>query len=330
MPKPLSVSHLLPEQTKTTNGFYHPVVGDVFEPHRVHRDNEGRRSRGIAPIYLPAIIGAHREIDGRKISDGPKRVYEYLIGRAGENGNCWPGYERIAADLGKSARQVQNDIQVLEELGLITHQNRAGRKSNTYHFIWHQIFDRQRTAPQLSGKVRSIANFERQDRAHLSSSGLPANLYKESSQKKAAAAEYASDFADSAHAVPDEAVASPSDGFPGKNPWESPNARTVEQVSAVLSRNGVAIRGPDQVPALIALARENGVEPAELARFIEHKCREKSTRDPIRRVKFFFGCFPDDVMEFRGAFARKPAEQAPPQFWKDPYEDPVPNGELNG
>lgn len=330
MAKPLPVSSLLPEQPKTTNGFYQPAVGAAFEPHRVHRDNEARRSRGIAPIYLPAIFGAHREIDGRKITDGPKRVYEYLIGRAGENGNCWPGYERMAADIGKSPRQVQNDIHVLEELGLITHEYRAGRKSNTYHFIWHPIFERQRTATQMSGKVRSISSFEWQNPADLSGSGLPTNLYKESSQKKAAAAERASDSADPIQAVPEKVVGSSSDGFPGKNPGGTTDTRAAGEVSAALYQNGVAIHGPAEVPALIDFARENGVEPAELARFIEHKCREKSARgDPIRRAKFFFHCIPGDVIEFRGALTRKPAEHSPPQFWKDPYESLTPNGEFN-
>ena len=330
MSRPLPVSGLPPEQPKTTNGFYKPAVGDVFEPHRVHQDNEARRSRGIAPLYLPAVIGAQREIDGRKITDGPKRVYEYLIGRAGENGSCWPGYERIAADLGKSPRQVQNDIHVLEELGLSTHEYRAGRKSNTYHFVWHPIFERQRSATQLSGKVRSISILEWQNPADLSGSGLPANLCKESSQKKAAAAERASDSTDSVQVVTEKVVAPSSDGFPGEKSGEVANARAVEQVSAVLARNGVAIRAPDQVPALIAFARENGVEPAELARFIEHKCREKSARgDPIRRAKFFFHCIPGDVMECRSALTRKPAEHSPPQFWKDPYDGLTPKGQFN-
>ena len=170
-----------------TELLYHPAPGEVFEPHRIHQDNQARRSRGITPIYLPAIMNCQRKINDRKVGDGPKRVYDYLIGRAGENGDCFPSYDRMAKDLGKSSRQVRNDIQVLEELGLIGHANRAGRKSNTYHFIWHPIFERQWSTTQMSGKVRSISTFEWQDRADLSGSGLPPNIYKESSQKKAAA-----------------------------------------------------------------------------------------------------------------------------------------------
>jgi hypothetical protein len=329
MPSPMA--HLPPTPATATDAiFYHPAVGGVFDPHRVHQDNDARRSRGIRPIYLPAITGAQREIGGRKITDGLKRVYEYLTGRAGANGDCWPGYDRIAMDLGKSKRQVQNDIKVLEELGLIAHENRAGRRSNTYYFIWHAIFERQWTATQMSGKVRSIARFEWQDPADLSGSGLPPNLYKESPQKKAAAAERTSDSADSIQTVPDKFVAPSPDGLPIKNPGEVPETLAVDEVSAALSRNGVAIRTPNEVSALVAFAKENGMDTPELARFIEHKCREKSAGgDPIYSVKFFFRCIPGDVMAFRGALAKKQIEHSPPQFWKDPYENLTPKGVSN-
>jgi len=330
MPRPLPVSSLPPEEPRTTHGFYHPAVGEVFEPHRVHQDNDARRSRGFAAIYLPAIMSCQRTISDRRVGDGPKRVYEYLIGRAGENGDCWPSYERIAKDLGKSRRQVQNDIQLLEELSLITHQNRAERKSNTYHFIWHLIFEGQWTAPQMRGKVRSISSFEWQNPADLSGSGLPTNIYKESSQKKAAA-EHAVDSTDSIQVVRDMIVASSTDGFPGRNAGALPDSRAVEEVSAVLFGNGVAIRALTEVPALIAFARENRLEPAELARFIEHKCREKSASgNPIRSVKFFFRCIPGDLTGFRGALAKNQIEHSPPRFWVDPYENLTRRGGSHG
>jgi hypothetical protein len=310
--------------------FYHPAVGEAFDPHRVHQDNQSRKSRGIVPMYLPAMVGAIREIAGRKITDGPKRVYDYLIGRAGANGDCWPGYDRMAKDLGKSKRQIQNDIKFLEKLGLITHDNRAARKSNTYHFIWHPIFEGQWTATQTSGKVRSIARFEWQDPADLSGSGLPPNLYKESPQKKAAAAERTSDSADSIQTVPDEFVAPSPDALPIKNPGEVSETLAVDEVSAALSRNGVAIRTPNEVSELVAFARENGMDTPELARFIEHKCLEKSAGgDPIYSVKFFFRCIPGDVMAFRSALVKRQTEHSPPKFWIDPYDYLMPIGESN-
>jgi predicted transcriptional regulator len=311
-----------------TEVFYHPAIGQVFEPHRLHLDNEARRRCGFDPIYLPAIVGAQRRIGSRKITDGPKRVYEYLVRRAGQNGDCWPSYERIASDLGKSPRQVQNDVRALEDMGLITHENRAARKSNTYHFIWHPIFERQGTATQMTGKIRSISRFEWQNPTDLSGSVLPTNLYKESSQKKAAAAEHANDSTDSGPSVPEKVVASSSDEFPKENTGGVPGTRAVGEVSAALSRNGVAIRTPAEVQTLIDFARKNGVEPAELARFIEYKCREKSERgDPIRCAEFFFVCIPCDVVKFR-TFTRKHVEHSPPRFWKDPFEGFAQKGEF--
>jgi hypothetical protein len=121
----------------TPAALYHPAVGEQFDPHLVHRDNETRRQRGVDPFYLPAVIGCQRNISDRKITDGPKRVYEYLIGRAGENGTCWPSFERMGKDLGKSARQVQNDIRTLEFMGLIsTTRERRGSRIRTNSHSW--------------------------------------------------------------------------------------------------------------------------------------------------------------------------------------------------
>ena len=125
---------------------YHPVVRELFDPARVHEENDARRARGRPPIYLPTVVGALREIGGRRLGNGPKRVYAYLVGRAGQNGCCWPSFDSIAAELGKCPRQIRSDVKVLEEVGLLVHENRAGRKSNTYGFVWHEVFERQWTA----------------------------------------------------------------------------------------------------------------------------------------------------------------------------------------
>jgi len=63
--------------------------------------------------------------------------------RAGE---VWRAHKTIAAELGRSARQIARDLARLEAIGLMTHRQRDGRKSNTYIFLWHSDFDQLEAA----------------------------------------------------------------------------------------------------------------------------------------------------------------------------------------
>ena len=249
---------------------YHPVVGDVFEPHRVHQDNEIRRLRKVPHIHVPSIVAAQYEIGGIKLTDGPKRAYDYLVGRAGENGICWPSFETIASDLGKSPRQVRSDIKVLESVGLLAHDNRSSRKSNTYRFIWHNIFERQWTATQMSGKIRSISTFERQDPANLSGSVQPGNCYKESSQKSSLAActptSTETEFVAESRKPLLQAV------------QKSADQRSAEIIIESLAKHGVKYLSTANISNILALGARQGACTQDLALFIETKCNEKAAR----------------------------------------------------
>ena len=52
---------------------------------------------------------------------------------AGQNGTFWYGFDKIAEALGKSVRQVKDDMAILEAKGLIRHTRRR-RQSNKYFF----------------------------------------------------------------------------------------------------------------------------------------------------------------------------------------------------
>jgi helix-turn-helix protein len=93
----------------------------------------------------------------KPITDGPKRLYERLVRFAGRDGKCFPGQEKLAAELGKSVRQVRRDLAELEAFGLIRHAWRDGRRSNTYEFLWHGIFESERTCMSAqSGDEHSV------------------------------------------------------------------------------------------------------------------------------------------------------------------------------
>jgi hypothetical protein len=89
-------------------------------------------------LYPPAIVWRQRGI-----SDSAKRTYEVLYKRAGQNDCVWPSQKTIAYDLGKSVRQVRYNLRALRAKGLIQWGWKGGRYSNTYRFLWHEMFECQ-------------------------------------------------------------------------------------------------------------------------------------------------------------------------------------------
>ena len=161
-------------------------VGEPFKPAQLRELTGGR-------IYPPAVFGRLYDI-----SDGVKRLYDVLYRRVGQNDACWPSFASLANDLGKSERQVRYDLKKLASLSLIKTEWRTGRRSNTYRFLWHEMFERQSIAGQDNGSLTasrqsepqsttddvnnegpSIAARERQDTANLNGNGLPGNSFKE-------------------------------------------------------------------------------------------------------------------------------------------------------
>jgi hypothetical protein len=93
-------------------------------------------------FYPPETVGRNTEL---KLTDGQKRLYEWLVGRAGRNAEVWYPFKKIALAIGKCVRQVKHDAAVLEEKGLIAHVFHH-RHPNRYRFLWHPIFRVQSTA----------------------------------------------------------------------------------------------------------------------------------------------------------------------------------------
>jgi hypothetical protein len=107
------------------------VIGEPFDPWH-----------GACGFYPPDVVGRQRDL-----TDGQKRLYERAVRWAGKNGRFWRSFPTIAEALGKSVRQVKDDMATLEEKGLMGHTRRR-RDSNVYHFLWHSIFEVQYGALQ--------------------------------------------------------------------------------------------------------------------------------------------------------------------------------------
>lgn len=117
-----------------------PRTGQPFNPWR-----------RICGFYPPDVISKLKTItdskgEQRKLTNGLKRLYEWLVRRAGRDGVCVPSFESLASDLGRSLRQTKYDVPILESIGLIRHQRRGCRKgrrrlTNWYEFLWHPVFE---------------------------------------------------------------------------------------------------------------------------------------------------------------------------------------------
>ena len=106
-------------------------VGEAFNPWHA-----------VCGFYPPDVVGRQRDL-----TDGQKRLYERAVRWAGQNGVFWYSFESIAEALGKSLRQVKDDMATLETKGLIRHTRRR-RNSNVYSFLWHPMFEVQPAALQ--------------------------------------------------------------------------------------------------------------------------------------------------------------------------------------
>jgi hypothetical protein len=123
-----------------------PKIGEAFNPYRK-----------LCGFYPPDLVGRQRDL-----TDGQKRLYERAVRWAGTNGSFWRSFANIAEELGKSVRQVKDDMATLEQKRLIGHTRRR-RRSNVYHFQWHPIFEVQPTARQAGSLKVQNSILEVQD-----------------------------------------------------------------------------------------------------------------------------------------------------------------------
>ncbi len=66
------------------------------------------------------------------ISMGAKVAYGVLLSYAWQDGSCFPGQERMARDMGVTARSVRTYLAELEKAGIIDIVQRGLNKTNLY------------------------------------------------------------------------------------------------------------------------------------------------------------------------------------------------------
>ncbi|HKZ97515.1 MAG TPA: helix-turn-helix domain-containing protein [Hyphomicrobiaceae bacterium] len=69
------------------------------------------------------------------ISPGAKLAYSMLLHYAWQNDYCFPGQDRLAADMGVVKRSVVSYLQELERAAFIVVERRGQGKSNMYELI---------------------------------------------------------------------------------------------------------------------------------------------------------------------------------------------------
>jgi hypothetical protein len=69
------------------------------------------------------------------ISPGAKLAYSLLLHYAWQNDYCFPGQDRLAADMGVVKRSIVSYLQELERSGFIVVERRGQGKSNIYELI---------------------------------------------------------------------------------------------------------------------------------------------------------------------------------------------------
>ncbi len=151
-------------------------VGEAFNPWR-----------GACGFYAPDLVSRIGPVvvlaTRRKLADGHKALYIRLVRRWGQHGPCFPSYESLASDLGRSVRIVKMWIEDLEAFGLIDHRRRGRAKggagqTNEYRFLWHPIFEVQKPANSSRFSKCKNDHFEVQGLALLKCKNEPP-LYKE-------------------------------------------------------------------------------------------------------------------------------------------------------
>lgn len=71
-------------------------------------------------------------LESNQISVGAKLTYAMLLKYAREMNECFPGQDRLAADMGTGKRSIIRYIAELEKVSLLTVQRRGQGKPNMY------------------------------------------------------------------------------------------------------------------------------------------------------------------------------------------------------
>jgi len=106
-------------------------IGQPFNPYRM-----------FVGIFIPNVLLSYPDL-----SASAKLCYGRLCQYAGENGQAYPTYKKLASELGVSKRTCIRYINELADKEFVRVVTRAredsSQTSNVYEFLWHEIFATQ-------------------------------------------------------------------------------------------------------------------------------------------------------------------------------------------
>ncbi len=206
---------------------------------------------GSCGFYPAQLVGRQRNLRA-----GPKLVYERLVRFAGRDGLCFPSHQKLADELGKSLAQVKRDIATLERAGLISHEFRNGRRSNTYRFLWHPCFDAAAMSSHgfSEGAQTHPQSPRREPSRQLTSDGLkahePARNYRQNHRAETSSSSSRQSNVDENFELKTTKKADSSGketSQPGKKWWSGQDS-----AGAVGLLRGANVNLPDPDPSLVA------------------------------------------------------------------------------
>ena len=101
-------------------------IGDVLKDRNIIlKGADAATAKGFTQV--PNFL-----LKSKKLSSGDKMTFAMLLSYAWQNDYCFPGQERLAADLGLTDRSVRTHLKSLESNGLLAIQRRGQGRTNVY------------------------------------------------------------------------------------------------------------------------------------------------------------------------------------------------------
>src|SRR5213593_1297849 len=101
-------------------------IGELIKERNIQLDTTDPIARG-GFTQVPNFI-----LKNPDLSVGAKVVYAMFLSYAWHNDSCFPGQERLAADMGMSRSRVTEFVGELEEAELVTIRRRGQGRTNIY------------------------------------------------------------------------------------------------------------------------------------------------------------------------------------------------------
>lgn len=96
----------------------------------------------------------------KKLSFGARLTYAVLLSYAWQEDSCFPGQDKIAADLGVSRRMVTPYLNELRERKFISWERRGLGKTNIYYILDYQPLE-------IEADVKPTSHLDAKSRSHL-------------------------------------------------------------------------------------------------------------------------------------------------------------------